>query len=671
MFTRPKQDLLSEWVLTRSSTNQDQVLNTITKAIRHESTTTNRKKNMLKSAGLLLICLLVPTIYSSVFELTDRYVNDFQDGIDRLVEVSNKTVLQEGSYKPEHFDEEAALKNAEEFDFIVIGGGSGGAVVANRLSEVPEWKVLLLEAGAPESLYAQPPSLRNILLNTPYNWGYKTEPQEKACLGANDDRCNINLGRAVGGTSAINKMMYSRGNAKDYDTWADLGNDGWCYKDVLPYFKKSEDAHLHKFDRKYHSQGGPINVEEPLHGSALREAFLEAGQELGYKIVEANGEEPIGVAVPQLVTKGGRRSSISRAYLETAKDRKNLSVRPFSQVTQILVTPHTKEANGVKYVHKGKLYVAKSKKEVILSAGPINSPQLLMLSGIGPKEQLESVGLECIEDLAVGKNLKDHVVFVGMSFVSNETITEGDQKENLISWLKEGKGPLSHTGVEALAVLKTITSQGSPDYPDIEFILIPHAMNVGYDYVKREYNIRKELYDSIWAPNEGKSGCSIFVVLPHGKSTGTVKLHTKDPLNYPIIYGNYLTDEEQADRDTLLAGIRKAKAFSETEAFKKLGLQLNSKPILSCANVEFGTDDYWKCAIGHLTFSISVPSGTCKMAPETDKEGVVDNRLKVRGIHNLRVADISVVPSSLTAHTGIPEVMIGEKAADLIKHDWK
>ncbi|KRT82646.1 FAD dependent oxidoreductase, partial [Oryctes borbonicus] len=499
---------------------------------------------MLQITNLLAVCLLIPVIFSSPFELTEKYVKDFQDGIDRLVEVSDKTILQEESYKPENYDEEAALKDAEEFDFIVIGAGSSGAVVANRLSEVPEWKVLVLEAGAPESLYAQPPSMRNILLNTPYNWGYKSEPQEKACQGANDDRCNINTGRALGGSSAISKMIYTRGSGKDYDTWADLGNDGWCYKDVLPYFKKSEDAHLHKFDRKYHSQGGPLNVEEPQHNSKLREAFLQAGQELGYKVIEANGEEPIGVATPQLVTKGGRRSSVSRAYLETAKSRKNLSVRPFSQVTQILIAPHTKEANGVKYVHKGKLFIAKSKKEIIVSAGAINSPQLLMLSGIGPKEHLESLGLECIQDLAVGNNLKDHVVFLGMNLVSNETISEGDQKENLISWLKDGKGPLSQTGVEALAFLKTDASKDAK-HPDIKFIVVPHAMNLGYDYAKREYNIRKELYDSIWAANEGKLGCSIFVVLPHPKSTGTVRLHTKDPLNYPIINGNYLTDEEQ------------------------------------------------------------------------------------------------------------------------------
>lgn len=475
----------------------------------------------------------------------------------------------------------------------------------------------------------------------------------------------------MGGTSAINRMLYTRGNVKDYDIWADLGNDGWCAKDVLPYFKKSEDAHLHKFDRKHHSQGGPLHVEEPREDSKLREGFLEAGHELGYKTIDPNGDEQIGFAAPQLLTKAGKRNSVSRSYLETAKDRKNLSVRPFSQVVQILVGAHTKEAYGVKYVHQGKLFVAKQKKEIILSAGAINSPQLLMLSGIGPKEHLERVGLDCINDLAVGRGLSDHIAFIGLNFISNESQAHpGHSKDDLISWLKEGKGPYSGVGVEAIAFLKTeISKDHNADYPDVEFLLIPHGMNIGYEALKREFNVRKELYDSIWSADEGKSGCSILIVLPHPKSTGNVKLRSKDPLHYPLINGGYLTDEEGIDRDTLLAGIKKAIGLTETEAWKKLGLVANHKKVLGCAELEYA--DYWKCALSHLTVSLSVPSGTCKMGADSDKEAVVDNRLRVRGVHKLRLADASVIPNPLTAHTVPVEVMIGEKAADLIKHDWK
>ncbi|KAI4454897.1 glucose-methanol-choline gmc oxidoreductase [Holotrichia oblita] len=196
-------------------------------------------------------------------------------------------------------------------------------------------------------------------------------------------------------------------------------------------------------------------------------------------------------------------------------------------------------------------------------------------------------------------------------------------------------------------------------------------MNLGHEAAKNEFNIRKELYDSVWSPNEGKLGCTILVVLPHPKSVGLVKLRSKDPLNHPLIHGNYLSDEEHVDRDTILAGIKKALALSETEAFKKLGLHLNEHQILGCAKHDHNTDEYWKCAIKHLTISLSNPSGTCKMAPETDKEGVVDNQLRVRGIHKLRVADGSVIPNPVTAQLEVPEVMIGEKAADLIKHQWK
>ncbi|XP_022901081.1 glucose dehydrogenase [FAD, quinone]-like [Onthophagus taurus] len=618
------------------------------------------------------IILLTTQIDASPFELTDKYIKDFEDGIQHLKNVSLTTKLQEGSFDPKLYDEEAALKEAENVDFIIIGGGTSGAVIANRLSEVPEWKVLLLESGAPETPYSQIPAITDILLNTPYNWGYKTEPQEKACIGSIDDRCSLRTGRAMGGTSSINRMVYTRGNAIDYDTWADNGNDGWCYNDVMPTFKKSENAQLHQFDRKHHSQGGLLNVEEPKHESLIREAFLKGGEELGYKIIDYNGDEQLGFATPQQLTVKGKRSSVSRSYLETSKNRKNLSIRPFSHVVDILITPHTKNASGVKYIHRGKMFIANNAKEVIVAGGAINSPQLLMLSGIGKKEALKHIGIEQIHELPVGENLKDHIAYVGLNFVSNETLSKSksDHDEDLIHWLKDGSGPLSKIGIEGLAFIKTEISKVKKDHPDIELILIPHGFNIGYEKIKNEYGLAKNVYDAIYKPNENHKGFTILVALPHPKSTGSVSLRTKDPFNYPIINGNYYTDPDHEDLSTMIAGIRKALALTKTEAFKKLNVHLNEHRLTACEKFEHLSDDDLKCSIRHLTISLGDPCGTNKMGPKTDKNAVVDHELKVHGIENLRVADASVIPNTLTGHMTAPEVMIGEKAADIIKKHW-
>lgn len=481
-------------------------------------------------------------------------------------------------------------------------------------------------------------------------------------------------GRALGGTSAINAMLYTRGNSKDYDKWSDLGNDGWCYNDVLAYFKKSEDAHLKHFDRKYHNQGGPLQVEEQQHTTYLTEALMEAGKEKGLQEIDVNGKEQIGITRPTLTTKYGKRHSTSQAFLHPAVDRKNLIVKPHSIATKIIISPHTKEATGIKYVHDGKLYVAKAKKEVIVSAGTINSPKLLMLSGVGPKNHLEEHGIEMLHDLPVGHNLKDHPIFTGLVVVMNETLAPHDQskpKESLVEYLKEGKGMLANTGVECMAFVKTDKSKEKADVPDVEILGLGGSYTSGQKETSRKYLLTEETYNSMFKPLEGKSIFTLGVLPLHPKSSGAVKLKSKDPLHHPLIYAKQFSDPDDHDIETVLAGIKKASALIETQSIQKLGAEIAKNPVHGCEKHEIHTDDYWKCAIRTLTVSMGDYTGTCKMGAHTDKEAVVDNKLKVHGINKLRVADTSVVPVTISGHVNSAAIMIGEKAADLIKEHWK
>ncbi|XP_055388391.1 glucose dehydrogenase [FAD, quinone] [Condylostylus longicornis] len=582
-------------------------------------------------------------------------------------------------YHYDRFDPESRVVDQNifhaEYDFIVIGGGSAGAVVANRLTEVPKWNVLLLEAGPDENEISDVPSLAAYLQLSKLDWQYKTEPTNKACLGMKNNRCNWPRGKVLGGSSVLNYMLYVRGNRLDYEHWESLGNDGWGYNEVLKYFKKSEDNRNPYLEKNpYHGRGGYLTVQESPWHTPLVAAFVEAGREIGYENRDINGQKQTGFMIAQGTIRRGSRCSTAKAFLRPIRLRRNLHVSMNSHVTKIYFDLNNMRAKSVKFVKNGKTYRIKVKKEIILSAGAINTPQIMMLSGIGPRQHLEELGIKVLKDLPVGENLQDHVGVGGLTFLVDKPVAIVQERFNApaltFQYVLRNRGPMTTLGgVEGLAFVHTIYSNDSLDWPDIQFHMAPASINSDNGArVKHVLGLKETLYRDVYKPIANKDSWTIMPLLLRPRSRGWVRLKSKNPFQIPIMNPNYFTDP--FDIKTIVEGTKIALRVAKAKVFQQFGSRLYQKPLTNCKNYQFLSDEYLECHARTISMTIYHPCGTAKMGPPWDNEAVVDSRLRVYGVRGLRVIDASIMPTITSGNTNAPVIMIGEKGADMIKEDW-
>jgi choline dehydrogenase len=513
-------------------------------------------------------------------------------------------------------------------DIIIIGAGAAGCVLADHLTRDGTNRVLLLEAGEPDrKIEFHVPAAFSKLFRTSADWNYEAE-------GALPGQTQYwPRGKTLGGSDSLNAMMYVRGVAADYDAWAAQGASGWGWEDVLPYFKRLEAQTAVQSDA--HGTQGPMHVSAPRSPSVLTHAFIEAAQSFGLPSnPDYNGASQDGVGLTQLKQYKGARWSAADAYLKPAMKRPNLTVITGAQATRILLDG--KVATGVEFIRDGQTETATAHRQVILSGGAINSPQLLMLSGVGPAAHLHEHGIEVRHDLpGVGQNLQDHPA-CGASYFSSQPISlfTAEHPHHLIRYLATRKGPLTSNVAEAVAFLRTRPELPAPD---IELIFAPAFF----------------MYHGFKSPKA--HGFTIGSILLRPKSRGQITLHSADPLAHPRIQPNYLTAGD--DLDTLVEGVRIARRVGEAAAFDVY------RKSECWPGAEKTSDDDLRQFVLEQFQSLYHPIGTCRMGASDDPLAVVDSTLHVRGIEHLRVVDASVMPTLIGGHTVAPTLMIAEKAA--------
>jgi choline dehydrogenase len=521
------------------------------------------------------------------------------------------------------------------YDYIIVGAGSAGSVLANRLSAKPDVTVLLLEAGGSDkSLFVRMPAGIANLAGPRFNWGYETAPQK----AMNGRRMYQPRGRLLGGSSSINAMIYMRGQPADYDHWRQLGNSGWSYDDVLPVFKKAErNERLHD---EFHGQDGPLNVAERPYTNPLSHVFVEAAQQAGVPFnPDFNGAVQLGCGLFQVTQKNGERWSAARAYLHPAAARKNLTIVTKAQATRVLI--ENGRATGVEYVRRGKRYKVRVAREVALAGGGINSPQLLLLSGIGPADELRALGVKVALDLpGVGKNLQDHLN-VNILRRTTRPVTLDGKDAGLASlavalqWALFKTGPGTTNVAEAGAF---ITSNLGAATPDIQYHFIP-----------------AQVIDHARTKLDGH-GITLHACCLRPRSRGEIRLASADPLQPAVIDPNYLAADY--DLKILIDGIRRGREILAAPAFRPW---LGEERFPGAA----AQSDAELTAFVRATAETEYhPVGTCKMG--NDAMAVVDERLRVRGIEGLRVIDASIMPTVVSGNTNAPVIMIAEKGAEMM-----
>lgn len=528
-----------------------------------------------------------------------------------------------------------------EFDYIVVGAGSSGAVIAARLSEDPAVRVLLLEAGGRDRhpLMAMPLAFFQLLRQPEVNWGYTTEPEVHA-----DNRClPVFRGKALGGSSSINGMMFTRGDPRDFDQWAQMGATGWSFEDVLPYFRRMESSWRGSSER--HGDSGPIGTQRhPMENRVCR-TLLETARRQGHEVSDDyEAGYPEGFGAPDFSIHKGRRASTARGYLQPAAGRPNLVIATGAQATRILFEGNA--AVGIEYVRGSQRHSARATREVILSGGAYNSPHLLMLSGIGPADHLREMDIKVKVDLGgVGQNLQEHpsvaTAYQPRGEMDFENAIRLDRIARSVLWWKlSGKGLPATLPLTAMAFYK---SRPDLERPDLEALFLPTAMDA-----------------RVWFPGLMKGRGHVFTtstIILRPDSRGWVKLRSGNPLDKPRIFWNLLGTE--SDRALMRHGLRWMRELLGSPPMNEvISGEMRPGP---AAQSDADLDAYIRATIA----TAHHPTSSCTMG--TGSEAVVDSQLRVYGTERLRVADASIMPVIVGGHTNAPSIMIGEKTAAMLR----
>jgi choline dehydrogenase len=525
----------------------------------------------------------------------------------------------------------------QNFDYIVVGAGSAGSVLANRLSANPRHRVLVLEAGRESHPWSRiPVGFARLIENPAANWLYSSEPDE----GTGQRRIPIPRGKLLGGSSSINGMVFVRGQSQDYDQWAQLGNRGWSYREVLPIFRDME-SYQGEADDEYRGRGGPLKVTESNETGPIYDALIKAAGEVGIGYTkDYNGAKQDGIGMTQATIRKGRRMSTAFCYLDPARGRPNLTIQA-NALTECLLF-EGKRCVGVRYNLSGQQHEARANREVVVSGGSINSPQLLELSGIGQPELLKAVGIEVRHELkGVGENLRDHYSpRMKWTVPASLGMTYNDKGRGLgLVWqaLKYGVTHKGLLGLPASPIRAYIRTRAGLDAPDAAISWIPFLADTNFKLAK-------------------KSGITAIMNILRSESTGSIHVASKAPQTPPAVRFNFMT--AQLDREVTLEAMRITRRIMSAPAMRDIA----TDEIAPGVNIQ--ADDElldWVKRNAETTYH---PVGTCKMG--SDPMAVVDDQLRVHGMEGLRVADASIMPTLTSGNTNAPSIMIGEKAARMM-----